>query len=40
MTEHYGHKNYLLRQYKTGQSCSLFSEARVCQSLLKIPDVA
>jgi len=40
MTELYGHKNLNITQYKTGQSCTLFSKAQVCQSLLKIPNAA
>jgi len=33
MTESSGHKNLLITQHKTGHSCTLFSKARVCQSL-------
>jgi len=34
----FGPKNHLITQDKTGQSCTLFSKTRVCQSLLKMPN--
>jgi len=30
MTKFFGHKNLLMTQDKTGQSCTLFSKAQVC----------
>jgi len=38
MSELYGHKNFLMTQHKIGQSCTLFSKAWICQSLLKTPN--
>jgi len=38
MTELVGHKKLVTTQDKIGQSCTLFSKARVCQSLLKMPN--
>jgi len=38
--EFYGHKNLLITQHKNGWSCTLFSKAQVCQSLVKIPNAA
>jgi len=32
MTEFYGHKYFLITQHKSGQSLTLFSKVRVCQS--------
>ena len=29
-TEYYWHKNLLITQHENGQSCTLFSKARVC----------
>jgi len=40
MSELYGPKNLLMTQRKIIQSCTLFSKARVCQSLLKTPSAA
>jgi len=40
MTESYGNKNFLITQLKIGQSCTLFPIALVCQSRLKILNVA
>jgi len=36
MTDFYGHKNVLIKQHETDQSCILFYKARVCHSLWKI----
>jgi len=40
MTEFYGHKNLLITEHKVGQSCTLFSKARVWQNFFKIPNAA
>jgi len=38
MTELCEHKNLLISRHETGQSCILFSKARVSQGFLKIPN--
>jgi len=40
MTEFYGHKIFLIARLKFGQNFTLFSKARVSQSVLKIPHTA
>jgi len=38
MTEFYGHKNNLIAQHENGQSCTLFSKARVCHEYFEDPE--